>query len=100
MSKNNIQLSYTYIFENFINQTNTSGKIPSEACELNDTQPLITRLDQLRNEKAQFIQQKVSSPNPLLSYGVTLEFINKIPSESVKYSMTELVMEIWQKAIS
>ncbi|XP_058807144.1 gem-associated protein 5-like [Phymastichus coffea] len=68
--------------------------------DLNDAEPLIEQLDQLRNERTQFIEQRVSSPNPLLSYGLVMEFINKIPNENVRYTMNEFVMEVWQKAIS
>ncbi|XP_014204867.1 gem-associated protein 5 isoform X2 [Copidosoma floridanum] len=67
--------------------------------EIDETEVLIERLDQLRNAKNRFLDNRVSSPNPMFSYGAVNEFVGKLSTE-VREEVSKLVLDTWLKAIS
>lgn len=73
------------------------GKVEEDADE---TKLLIEKLEELKETRMKFINDRVSSPNPLSSYGEIMKALEKISNEESRQRTTALVMDVWNKAIS
>lgn len=58
----------------------------------------VERLDRLRFEGKQFLENRVSTPNPMDAYVASFDFINQISNENVKIAIKKLIDNAWQEA--
>lgn len=58
----------------------------------------VERLDHLRFDGKQFLENRVSTPNPMDAYVASFDFVNQISNENVKIQMKKLIDDAWQEA--
>ncbi|XP_015184665.1 PREDICTED: gem-associated protein 5 [Polistes dominula] len=81
---------------------NTLGKKErsSESSAIEDETVLIQKLDSMKNEKKQFINERINSPNPILAYTKANDLIDKFPSETFISTFAEKLDKLWTNATS
>ncbi|XP_011499580.1 PREDICTED: gem-associated protein 5 [Ceratosolen solmsi marchali] len=77
------------------------GKLQdTEDNNVDSVKDVIERLDQLKLNKKEFLDQRISSPNPLFSYTSVKEFIGVISDDTIRNKIDKLLTETWTQIIS
>lgn len=53
----------------------------------------------MKGNRLKFIETRVSSPNPLGSYGEVMKAVEKISNGNSRQQISTLVTDVWSKAI-
>ncbi|KAL2748138.1 gem-associated protein 5 isoform X1 [Vespula maculifrons] len=64
-----------------------------------DDMLLLKKLDDIKNEKKRFINERICAPCPILAYSKANELIDKFSSENVIIKFSAKLNEIWIEAI-
>lgn len=64
-----------------------------------DDMLLLKKLDDIKNEKKLFINERICAPSPILVYSKANELIDKFSSENVIIKFSAKLNEIWIEAI-
>ncbi|XP_033216960.1 gem-associated protein 5 [Belonocnema kinseyi] len=74
------------------------GKSQTPEDENLDTALNVEQLDRLRFESKQFLENRVSTPNSLEAFAISLELIDQISNENLKTRLQKLIDDAWTKA--
>jgi hypothetical protein len=76
------------------------GKLEIIEDDINNTTATIERLDRLKLIKKKFLDQRISAPNPFVSYDEAMKFVCKISDTKIRDEMNKLLVDAWQTALS
>lgn len=79
------------------------GEVDAESnpdCENTKVSLLKEELNQLRSERKQFVDERISVPNPMVVYATANELVCKIVDESTKSTFTNTIADIWASVVS
>lgn len=61
---------------------------------------LIEKLDKIKNERKRFINERISTPSPIVVFSKSIELIDKCSNDKVTTRFATKLNELWTKAIS
>ncbi|XP_046831428.1 gem-associated protein 5 isoform X2 [Vespa crabro] len=64
-----------------------------------DDKILLKKLDDIKNEKKRFVNERICAPSPILVYSKANELIDKFSNENVIIKFSDKLNEIWIEAI-
>ncbi|XP_043665146.1 uncharacterized protein LOC122627757 isoform X3 [Vespula pensylvanica] len=74
-------------------------KVDENIYSEDDDMLLLKKLDDIKNEKKRFINERICAPCPILAYSKANELIDKFSSENVIIKFSAKLNEIWTEAI-